>query len=129
MTSKRKQIKKIPISIFFSKNQISSNYKKINFNEYSSYSVFKSDRKVLINLSKISDLNTLQKNNKLLFIGLAISNYCKTGNFFVEYFGCKKTDIKNFYLGWTLAEYTFEKYKSIKKKKVISRFFINIKQK
>ena len=74
-------------------------------------------------MSKISDLNTLQKNNKLLFIGLAIRNYCKTGNFFVEYFGCKKTDIKNFYLGWTLAEYTFEKYKSIKKKKSNIKIF------
>ena len=112
MTSKRKQIKKIPIFIFFSKDEINKNYKKIIFDEFSSYSVFKSDKKVLIDLSKISNLNTLQKNYKLLLIGLAIKNYCKTGSFFVEYFGCKKTDVKNFFIGWSLADYSFEKYKS-----------------
>ena len=59
MTSK--QIKKIPISVFFSYNQIPKNYEKIIFDEYSSYSVFKSSERVLVNLSKISNLNNLQK--------------------------------------------------------------------
>ncbi len=123
MTSKTKQIKKIPIFIFFSKDEINKNYKKIIFDEYSSYSVFKSDKKVLIDLSKISNLNTLQRNYKLLLIGLAIKNYCKTGSFFVEYFGCKKTDIKNFFIGWSLADYSFEKYKSKKKIKSNAKIF------
>ena len=70
----------------------------------------------MVNLSKISNLNSLQKNYKLLLIGQAIKKLCKTGVFFVDYYGCKKTDIKNFYLGWSLADYTFEKYKSKKKK-------------
>ena len=129
MTSKRKQIKKIPISIFFSKEQISKNYEKIIFEEHSSYSVFKSDERVLINLTKISNLNTLQKNYKLLLIGLAIRKYCKSGNFFVDYFGCRKTEIKNFFLGWSLENYTFEKYKSKKKKKIMQRSFMNLRKK
>ena len=67
MTSK--QIKKIPISVFFSYDQIPKNYKKIIFDEYSSYSIFKSSERVLVNLSKISNLNSLQKNYKLILIG------------------------------------------------------------
>ena len=114
MTSK--QIKKIPISVFFSDDQIPKIYKNIIFDEYSSYSISKSNERVLVNLSKISNLNSLQKNYKLLLIGQAIKKNFKTGSFFVDYYGCKKTDIKNFYLGWSLADYTFEKYKSKKKK-------------
>ena len=34
----------------------------------------------------------------------------------------KKTDIKNFYLGWSLADYAFEKYKS-KRKKINAKVF------
>ena len=115
MTSK--QIKKIPISVFFSDDQIPKIYKNIIFDEYSSYSISKSNERVLVNLSKISNLNSLQKNYKLLLIGQAIKKLCKTGSFFVDYYGCKKTEIKNFYLGWSLADYTFEKYKSKKKNK------------
>ena len=115
MTSK--QIKKIPISVFFSDDQIPKIYKNIIFDEYSSYSISKSNERVLVNLSKISNLNSLQKNYKLLLIGQAIKKLFKTGSFFVDYYGCKKTDIKNFYLGWSLADYTFEKYKSKKKNK------------
>ena len=123
MTSKRKEINKTPIYIFFSKDEIYKNYKKVIFDEYSSYSVFKSDKKVIIDLSKISNLNTVQKNYKLLLIGLAIKNYCKTGSFFIEYFGCKKTDVKNFFIGWSLADYSFEKYKSRKKLKSNAKIF------
>ena len=115
MTSKRKQIKKIPIYIFFSKYQIPEDFRNVKFEEYNSHSVFKSDEKVFVNLSKLSNLNTLQKNYKLLFIGMAIRDYCKSGNFFVEYFGSSKIDIKIFFLGWALANYTFDKYKSKKK--------------
>ena len=115
MTSK--QIKRTPISIFFSNDQIPKDYKKNTFEEYSSYSIYKSEEKILINLSKISHLNNLQKNYKLLLIGQAIKNFCKSGDFFIDYFGCKKTEIKNFFLGWSLASYHFEHYKSKKKKK------------
>ena len=62
MTSK--QIKRTPISIFFSNDQIPKDYKKKTFEEYSSYSIYKSEEKILINLSKISHLNNLQKNYK-----------------------------------------------------------------
>ena len=115
MTSK--QIKRTPISIFFSNDQIPKDYKKKTFEEYSSYAIYKSEEKILINLSKISHLNNLQKNYKLLLIGQAIKNFCKSGDFFIDYFGCKKTEIKNFFLGWSLASYHFEHYKSKKKKK------------
>jgi len=115
MTSK--QNKKIPISVFFSNDQIPKTSRKVIFDEYSSYSIFKSSERVLVNLSKISNLNSLQKNYKLLLIGQAIRNFCKSGDFFIDYFGCKKTDIKIFFLGWSLADYSFEKYKSKKKKK------------
>ena len=117
MTSKRKQFKKTPISIFFSKNQIPKKFEETNFKEYCSFSVLKSDEGVLINLTKISNLNTLQKNYRLFLIGSAIRKSIESGNFFIEYFGCKKTDIKNFYLGWYLAEYSFDKFKSKKKTK------------
>ena len=97
MTSKRKQIKKIPISIFFSKDQIPKNFKGVRFEEYYSYSIYKSDEGILINLSKISHFNSLQKNYKLLLIGQAIRDLCQSGNFFVDYFGCEKTDIKKLF--------------------------------
>ena len=57
MTSKTKQIKKIPISIFFSKDQIPKDYKRVKFEEYSSYSIYKTDEEILINISKISHFN------------------------------------------------------------------------
>ncbi len=117
MTSKRKQIKKIPISIFFSDNQIPKKFKKSNFEEFSFYSVLKSHERILITLKKMSDLNRLQKNHRLLLIGLAIRKYIKSGDFFIDYFGCKKTDITNFFLGWYLADYSFDKFKSKKKTK------------
>ena len=125
MTSKRKQIKRVPISIFFSKNQIPKDHKGVKFEEYSSYSIYKSSDRLFVNLSKISNLNILQKNYKLLLIGQAIKNFCKSGDFFVDYFGCKKADIKNFFLGWSLASYSFEKYKSIKKKKDDAKIYHN----
>ena len=117
MTSKRKQFTKIPISIFFSDDQIPKKFKDTRFEELYSYSVFKSEERILINLKKISNLDTLQKNNRLLLVGLAISKSVKSGNFFIEYFGCKKTNIKNFLIGWYLAEYSFDKFKSKKKTK------------
>ena len=48
---------------------------------------------------------------------MAIRKSLKSGNFFIEYFGCKKTDIKTFFIGWHLAEYSFDKFKSKKKTK------------
>ena len=116
MTSKRKQIIKKPISIFFSKKQIPKKHTNILFEEYSSYSIFNSKDKIFVDLTKISNLDILQKNFKLLLIGMAINSYCKSGKYFVDYFGCSKTDIRNFYLGWSLGGYTFEKYKSKKEK-------------
>ena len=90
MTSKRKQLIKIPISIFFfTQDQIPKHYQKIKFEEYSSYSIFISNKEILLNLSKISSLNNLQKNFKLLLIGEAVKNFCKSGNYYVDYFGSK----------------------------------------
>ena len=117
MTSKRKQIKKTPISIFFSEDQIPEKYKKIKFEEYYSYSIYKSEERVLVNISKLANINILQQNYKLFLIGQAIKNKCDSGDFFVDYFGCKKANIKNFLLGWSLSNYSFERYKSKKKKK------------
>ena len=117
MTSKRKQFAKTPISIFFSDDQVPKKFKDTNFVSFYSYSVSKTEERVLINLKKISNLNILQKNNRLLLVGLAIRKSLKSGNFFIEYFGCKKTDIKIFFIGWHLAEYSFDKFKSKKKTK------------
>ena len=117
MTSKRKQIKKTPIYIFFLNNQIPKEYKKIPLEDFTSYSVSKEDDKILLNLEKISKLNTLQKNYKLFLIGQALSKYCKSGDFFIEYYGCEQTDVKNFILGWNLANYNFNKFQSKKLKK------------
>ena len=117
MTSKRKQFAKTPISIFFSDDQVPKKFKHTSFEEFDSYSVLKTEEAILINLKKISNLNTLQKNHRLLLIGLAIRKFVKSGNFFIEYFGCKKTNINNFFIGWHLAEYSFDKFKSKKKTK------------
>ena len=117
MTSKRKQFAKTPISIFFSDDQVPKKFKHTSFEEFDSYSVLKTEEAILINLKKISNLNILQKNHRLLLIGLAIRKFVKSGNFFIEYFGCKKTDIKIFFIGWHLAEYSFDKFKSKKKTK------------
>ena len=38
-----------------------------------------------------------------------LSKYCKSGDFFIDYFGCEQTDVKNFILGWNLANYDFNK--------------------
>ena len=117
MTSKRKQFAKTPISIFFSDDQVPKKFKDTSFEKFYSYSVLNTEGRILINLKKISNLNTLQKNHRLLLVGLAIRKFVKSGNFFIEYFGCKKTDIKIFLIGWHLAEYSFDKFKSKKKTK------------
>ena len=117
MTSKRKQFAKTPIFIFFSNDQVPKKFKNTSFDEFYSYSVSNTEERILINLKKISNLNTLQKNYRLLLVGLAIRKFVKSGNFFIKYFGCKKTNINNFFIGWHLAEYSFDKFKSKKKTK------------
>ena len=114
MTSKSKQFKKTPIYIYFFKNQIPEELKKKTFEEFASYSVLKKNDKIHLNLEKISKLNILQKNYKLLLIGQAINKYCKSGDFFIDYYGCKQTDVKNLLLGWNLANYDFSKFQSKK---------------
>ena len=129
MTSKtKKTVEKIPISIFFSDDQIPKKYLKYGFENHSSYSVYKSEEVLLINLSKISNLNILQKNYKMLLIGFAMKRLCKSGSFFVDYFGCDETNIKIFYLGWSLENYCFEKYKSRKKYRSNSEIIHNYKK-
>jgi leucyl aminopeptidase len=123
MTSKSIQLKKIPIYIYFFKNQIPEELKKKTFEEFASYSVLKKDEKIHLNLEKISKLNILQKNYKLLLIGQAINKYCKSGDFFIEYYGCKQTDVKNLLLGWNLANYDFNKFQSKKLKKKNLKIF------
>ena len=56
MTSKRKQFAKTPISIFFSDDQVPKKFKDTSFEEFYSYSVSKTEERVLINLKKISNL-------------------------------------------------------------------------
>ena len=46
MTSKSTQLKKIPICIYFFKNQIPEELKKITFEEFASYSVLKKNDKI-----------------------------------------------------------------------------------
>ena len=117
MTTKRLQKIKIPISIYFESSQIPEKFKEMNFDNFASFSVIRLEKRVLVNLEKISKLNILQKNYKLLLIGSALSKYCKSGNFFIDYYGCKFTDIKNFLLGWNLINYRFDKFKFNKEKK------------
>ena len=93
MTSK--QIKRTPISIFFSNDQIPKDYKKNTFEEYSSYSIYKSEEKILINLSKISHLNSLQKNYKLLLIGRQLRIFVSL-EIFYRLFWCKNRNKKFF---------------------------------
>ena len=115
MTSKTKQIKKTPISIYFFNEDVSKEFKNEKFDEFQSYSILKLEDRLILNLAKISHLSNLEKNYKLLLIGSAIRRYCKSGVFFVDHFGCSKTDIKIFYLGWSLSYYSFNKFKSVTK--------------
>ena len=118
MTSKTEQKKKkVPISIYFSDEQIPKNFSKLPFVDYISHSIYRAEDKILINLKKITHLNILQKNYKLLLIASGLRNYCKAGYYFIEYFGCKETNLKNFLLGWELGSYNFERFKSKKQKK------------
>ena len=126
MTSKSIQLIKKPIYIFFLKHQIPQKFKKIPLEDFASYSVSKEDDKILLNLDKISKLNTLQKNYKLFLIGQALSKYCKSGDFFIDYYGCEQTDVKNFILGWNLANYNFNKFQSNKLKKKKPKNFSQI---
>lgn len=115
MTSKREQ-KITNLSIYFFNEQIPKELKDLTFDEFSTFSVCRSKDRVFVNLSKISHLNLFQKNYQLLIIGSAVANYFREGNFQIDYFGCKKTDVKNFLLGWELAKYKFDKYKTNQKK-------------
>ena len=99
MTSKREQ-KITNLSIYFFNEQIPKEFKVLTFDEFPTFSVCRSKDRVLISLSKISHLNLFQKNYQLLIIGSAVANYFREGNFQIDYFGCKKTDVKNFLLGW-----------------------------
>ena len=123
MTSKRKQISKTPISIYFNKEEISKYYSGDKFKEYKSYLIYDSTDRLIIDLSKISHLSILQKNYILLLLGSAIKKHCKSGNFFIKHFGCTKTDVKNFYLGWSLSDYSFDKFKSCKEDKNNAKIF------
>ena len=84
MTSKRKQFAKTPISIFFSDDQVPKKFKDTSFEVFDSYSVLRTEEGILINLKKISNLNTLQKNHRLLLIGLAIRKFVKSGTFLLS---------------------------------------------
>ena len=61
MTSKRKQLTKIPISIFFSDDQIPKKFKDTSFEEFYSYSVLKTEEEILINLKKYQILTYFKK--------------------------------------------------------------------
>ncbi len=121
MTNKKNQKKKIPISIYSSDNQMPEKLKKNRFQKYQSFKIFKTDERVIINLDQLSKLNQLQKNFELISIGLISANFCNLGNYFVDFFGCKESNIKNFFLGWNLASYRFRKFKSKEKKKLYGK--------
>ena len=97
------------------------NLKKSNFQKYQSFKIFKTDERVIINLDQLSKLNQLQKNFELISIGLISANFCNLGNYFVDFFGCKESNIKNFFLGWNLASYRFRKFKSKEEKKLYGK--------
>ncbi|MFL2679666.1 MAG: hypothetical protein ACJ0GH_04760 [Alphaproteobacteria bacterium] len=122
MTNKKDQKeKKIPISIYFSDNQLPEKLKNNTFQVYSYFKISKTEERIIINLDKLSKLNQLQKNFELISIGLISANFCNFGNYFVDFFGCKKSNLKNFFLGWNLANYRFQTFKSKKKKKIYGK--------
>ena len=61
MTSKRKQFAKTPISIFFSDDQVPKKFKDTSFEEFYSYSVSKTEERILINLKKYQILIHFKK--------------------------------------------------------------------
>ena len=61
MTSKTKQIKKTPISIYFFNEDVSKEFKNEKFDEFQSYSILKLEDRLILNLAKISHLSNLEK--------------------------------------------------------------------
>lgn len=128
MTIKKQiKIKKIPIYVFFHKKQIPNDVTS-SFYEFPKNFIQKKQDKIYVFLDQIEYLSRLQKNYFLIFVGTMLNKFCKVGNFFIEYFGDSKTNKNNIYLGWALADYSFNKFKIKKEEKKRPKLINNNKK-
>ena len=119
---------KIPISLFFEKKQIPKNLSKFEY-DFPNNFIFKSENKIYVFLDQISDLNKLQKNYYMFFVGQILHNFCKGGEYFIKFFGNSDFDESTLCLGWSLADYKFDKFKNSKKKLIGPILFHSHKKK
>lgn len=105
---------KTPILIFFNENQIKDEAKLLSYKFPDQY-IFKKENKVFVFLTHAHRLSLLQKNFLVFNIGKKLFNFCKNGTFYIDFFGDEKKKLQNLYLGWSVMEYKFEKFKKFKK--------------
>ena len=75
-----------------------------------------SNSKVYVFLNTLNGFSQLEFAYNLLWVGVKLNNFCKEGNYSIM--NIKELNCyENLLLGWCLGEYTFEMYKSKKKKK------------
>jgi len=78
---------------------------------------FKSNSKVYIFLNTLSSFSQLEFSYNLLWVGLKLYNFCEEGDYSIM--NIKELNCyENLLLGWCLGNYTFEVYKSKRKKKL-----------
>mgnify|MGYP001160760424 CR=1 FL=1 len=76
-----------------------------------------SNSKVYVFLNTLNGFSQLEFAYNLLWVGVKLNNFCKEGNYSIM--NIKELNCyENLLLGWCLGEYTFEMYKSKKKKKL-----------
>lgn len=122
---KSKLKKKIPILVFFAKGQIPKKLNNDNSYSFPSNFIFRKNDSICVFLDEILHLNKFQKNYYLFHIGAKLNKFCKQGSFFIDYFGSKELNERNLHLGWELANYRFEKFKIVKKKRNAPSLFHN----
>jgi len=127
MKKETKSKNKISILVFFDKKEIPQNIKNEKKYSFPLNFIFKKEDSLYVLLDEISHLNKLQKNYYLLYVGIKLNKFCKQGLYVIDYFGSKELNERNLHLGWELANYRFENFKIVKKKKNAPCLFHNHK--
>lgn len=107
---------KKPILIFFDDCQRTKDAKNLEYNYPERY-IFNEKNKIFVFLNHAKEWDLLQKNYLIFNIGKKLFNFCKKGNFYIDFVGDDQINTSNFFLGWSLMDYSFDKFKQKKKKR------------
>ena len=105
---------KKPILIFFDDCQRTKDAKNLEYNYPERY-IFNEKNKIFVFLNHAKEWDLLQKNYLIFNIGKKLFNFCKKGNFYIDFVGDDQINTSNFFLGWSLMDYSFDKFKQKKK--------------